>query len=231
MFVVIEEVCSKKITTEQLIEIMSFYSGLLALVFLYVIRKRRVARKSGELADDKNVVLSNTIQLNSWDNPGFVEDVDNQDGSVENTVYCSASLSPSAHGKPLCKDNSGFLDVELPDATEDNGDLRVYKSHLNGDLVSHGGNSLYESNPAHDGVDKTRQDEKYAENHGPVTSDSHEVSAFGNPLYIEKDEAVISPCDGVTTFGNPLYEAFETGRTLKNSALKLTDDVIVDEDV
>ena len=186
---------------------MIFHKGLLALVALYLIRRRRISRKSREPIDDKNVVVTeNEIELNSWDNPGFREEEDCRGESTidsANPMYISSMNSPVVNENPLYetksayKGSSGFIDVKLRGDGEA-ADLKVYGSYENGDVISECGNPLYESNPARD-----REDDVVAD----------------------------SVPDEVYKFGNPLYESLAIKQAQKSDTLKLSDGVVVDEDV
>lgn len=185
---------------------MISHKGLLALVALYLIRRRRISRKSSEPIDDKNVVVTeNEIELNSWENPGFQEEDCRGESTIDsaNPMYISSMNSPVINENPLYetksayKDSSGFIDIKL-DGDGEAADLKVYGSYENGDVISDCGNPLYESNPAQD-----REDDVVAD----------------------------SVSDEVYKFGNPLYEALARKPAQKSDTLKLSDDVVVDEDV
>ena len=200
-----------------MIRLRFFTEGLLALVLLYFVRRRRNARKSSEPIDDKTVVVSdNGMELNSWNNQGFEDEGDGlgETGHCENPMYASSSTSPVTTENPENQTNpvyvgsSGFIEINL-DADEDATDLKVYGSHENGDVIANCGNPGYESNPAQDSVNEPEPEESSSHYHEPVGSHSQDV----------------------TDFGNPLYEAFERERAQKSSTLNLGNDVIVDEDV
>ena len=188
---------------------------LLALVLLYFVRRRRIGRKSSEPIDDKNVIVSeNGIELNSWNNPGFDEEEQNETGHRENPLYASGSSSPAITdnpeyvGKPANGIGLDFKEINL-DADTDGSDVKVYGSYDDGDVISDYGNPLYESNPARDKIDASE----------PLKS---------SDCYQQPD---VSSSPDVSRFGNPLYEAFEREQVRKNTELKLNDDVIIDEDV
>ncbi len=190
---------------------------MLALVLLYFVRRRRVARKSSDPIDDKNVIVSEDgLELNSWNNPGFDEDgLDGgETGQGENPLYVSGSMSPvitenpEYEANPLYGVGSDFKEINL-DTDEDAADLKVHGSYESGDVNSHCGNPLYENNAARDKINESGPGESSDQYEKPDVSSSHDV----------------------TNFGNPLYEALQKEHAQKNSTLKLDDEVIVDEDV
>ena len=166
-----------------------------------------MARKSSELVDDKNVVVSdNVIELNSWDNPGFNEEEDGRGDSLtdsENPMYIPNSKFPVINENPLYetgsayKGSSGFIDIKL-DGHGEADDLQVHGSCENDNVTSDYGNPLYQSNPAQDREEDVVQDNVQ---------------------------------DEVCKFGNPLYEALARQQAHKGDTLKLSDEEVVDEDV
>ena len=166
-----------------------------------------MARKSSELVDDKNVVVSdNVIELNSWDNPGFSEEEDGRGDSLadsENPMYIPNSKFPVINENPLYetgsayKGSSGFIDIKL-DGDGEADDLQVHGSCENDNVTSDYGNPLYQSNPA-----QAREDD--------VVQDNVQ--------------------DEVCKFGNPLYEALPRQQAHKGDTLKLSDEEVVEEDV
>ena len=147
---------------------------LLALVLLFLVwRQRRIAKKSREPLDDKNVIVSgNGMELNSWNNPGFDED-DAVDG--HNPLYISGSTSPVTSENPEYEASLDFREINLDIDTEA-ADLKVHGSYENGHVTSHFGNPLYESNPSQDKINVSTPLES-------TEVSSNNVSHFGNPLY------------------------------------------------
>ena len=166
-----------------------------------------MARKSSELVDDKNVIVSdNVIELNSWDNPGFNEEEDGRGESTadsENPMYIPNSRSPVIEENPLYetgsayKCSSGFIDIKL-DGDGEADDLKVHGGSENDNVTSDYGNPLYQSNPAQ---------------------------------HREDDVVQYNVQDEVCKFGNPLYEALARQQAHKGDTLKLSDDEVLDEDV
>ena len=182
----------------------------MALMLIYLLQRRRTARKSREPLDDKTIVVSNNeLELNSWNNPGFEEgDDDGVDtGHMENPIYVSdlntVVTSENAIYDTAHKGNTGFQEITL-DTEEDAADLKIHGSYENGNVTTHYGNPLYVSNPAQDSENEFSPGESEGKN-----DDSG------------------APASAL----NPLYEVLEKEQAHKNTTFKLDGDAVVDEDV
>ena len=203
-------------------------------------------KKLGLTEDDKTIVVSQPLEMTSWnENPGFFdEDGGCETGQRENPIYISSMVSPMT-ANPVYGTNSEYVDklgIEgiKRDSSPDFSDaavLIVHGSVQNGDVVSH--NRLNEPGPEEDSGQRRE----------PVQPASHEVSHFGNPLYEsnprqdrlnepgpeedsgQRREPVQPASHEVSDFGNPLYAALQKEHARQGASVKLTDDVIDDEDV